>query len=363
MRVQGRIDSADLPYDTRHPLILPRKHPLTDMIIDETHRRLHHGSVELTVCELRQRYWIPKCRQTTKKVIYQCWYCKKWRGKPSVPMMAPLPTVRLQAFQPPFTCVGVDYFGPIFVLVRRSHEKRYGCIFTYLTTRAVHLEMSYSLDTDSFLMAFRRFISRRGSPAVVYSDNGTNLVAAEKEVRTSLESWNQAKIAEALTQHRIQWVFSPPNAPHFGGVWERLVRSAKIALRKILNGRAVTDETLVTAFVEIEGLLNSRPLTHISVDPRDPEPLTPNHFLLGRPHPHIPPDVINEQEITSRRRWRIAQAIVESFWKRWLREYVPCLIERRKWVRPTRDLKVGDVVIVVDPQCPRGHWPLGRVTE
>ncbi|KFD51366.1 hypothetical protein M514_07771 [Trichuris suis] len=182
--------------------------------------------------------------------------------------MAPLPAARLQTFRPPFTCVGVDYFGPVLVLVRRSHEKRYGCIFTCLATRAVHLEVSFSLDMDSFLMAFRRFINRRGTPAVVYSDNGTNLVAAEKELRTSLKSWNQTKISEALTQCRIRWVFSAPLAPHLDGAWERLVRSAKLALRKTLNGRAVTDEVLGTVFVEI---LNSRPLTHISVDARDPE--------------------------------------------------------------------------------------------
>ncbi|KFD54671.1 hypothetical protein M513_04371 [Trichuris suis] len=157
--------------------------------------------------------------------------------------------------------------------------------------------------------------------------------------------------------------FLPPAAPHFGGAWERLVRSAKVALRKILNGRAVTDEVLFTVVVEVESLMNSRPLTHVSLDPRDPEPLTPNHFLLGRADPHIPPDITTEVEISSRRKWRCAQAMVEAFWKRWLREYVPSLIERRKWLRPTRNLNVGDLVLVVDHQSPRGHWPLGTIIE
>uniref|UniRef100_A0A5S6QXU1 Integrase catalytic domain-containing protein n=1 Tax=Trichuris muris TaxID=70415 RepID=A0A5S6QXU1_TRIMR len=277
--------------------------------------------------------------------------------------MAPLPVERLRAFSPPFSCLGIDYFGPFSDLVRRRYEKRYGCLFTCLNSRAVHIEISALLDTDSFLMAFRRFIGRRGTPAVVYSDNGTNLVAAERELRTCLNSWNQQRIEEVFFQRRIRWKFSPPTAPHFGGVWERLVRSSKVALKKVLNGQAVSDEMLSTAMVEIESLMNSRPLTHIPIDPREPEPLTPNHFLLGRSHPHIQSDLISETEITSKRKWRAAQAIVERFWNRWQREYVPYLLERRRWVLPTRNLWVDDIVLVIDPQNPLGHWVLGRVTE
>uniref|UniRef100_A0A5S6Q1J3 Integrase catalytic domain-containing protein n=1 Tax=Trichuris muris TaxID=70415 RepID=A0A5S6Q1J3_TRIMR len=212
-------------------------------------------------------------------------------------------------------------------------------------------------------MAFRRLIGRRGTPAVVYSDNGTNLVAAERELRTCIDSWNQQRTEEVFFQRRIRWKFSPPTAPHFSGVWERLVRPAKVALKKVLNGQAVSDEMLSTAMVEIESLMNSRPLTHIPIDLREPEPLTLNHLLLGRSHPHIPPDLVSETEITSKRKWRAAQAIVESCWKRWQREYVPYLLERRRWVRPTRNLQVDDIVLVIDPQNTREHWVLGRVTE
>ncbi|KFD54677.1 hypothetical protein M513_04377 [Trichuris suis] len=209
MRVQGRVDKADIPYEARHPITLPPKHPLTKTIIEDMHRTLRHGSADLIRCELRQRYWLPKYRQRVKSVVYECVYCKKWRSKPSTPFMAQLPTERLQAFQPPFSCVGIDYFGPLTVLVRRSHEKRYGCLFTCMSTRAVHLEISFSLNTDSFLMAFRRFVDRRGTPAVAYSDNRTNFVAAERELRTCLQSWNQSKISEVLAQRRIRWSFSP----------------------------------------------------------------------------------------------------------------------------------------------------------
>ncbi|KFD49835.1 hypothetical protein M513_09302 [Trichuris suis] len=108
-----------------------------------------------------------------------------------------------------------------------------------------------------------------------------------------------------MIQRRIRWVFSPPGAPHFGGIWERMIRTAKDALLRVLNGNAVSDEVLLTALSEVESLLNARPLTHVSIDPSDPEPLTSNHFLLGRAHPHIPPDIVAESEVISKRKWRV----------------------------------------------------------
>ena len=149
--------------------------------------------------------------------------------------------------------------------------KRYGCLFTFLVTKAVHLEIAHSLETDSFIMALRRMISRRGKPRLIRSDHGTNFVGAERELGECLDRLNHTKISDTLTQDGIQWVFNPPSAPHFGGVWERMVRSAKKALKVTLNGQLVDDETLLTLATEVEGLLNSRPLRHASVDPNDPE--------------------------------------------------------------------------------------------
>lgn len=127
----------------------------------------------------------------------------------------------------------------------------------------------------------------------------------------------------------------------------------------------MSEEVLSTVMAEVTAMLNARPLTHLSVDPEDESPLTPNHFLLGRKHPHIPPDVFTESvgEL-SRRRWTAAQELAERYWKRWLVEYVPALTEREKWYREgKRDLAVGDLVLIVDPSSPRGYWPTGRVTE
>lgn len=364
LRVGGRLKHAPIPYQAKHPVILPKKHDIVPLILSHFHEKLNHSGVEHILAELRQRYWIPKVRSALKKIAKSCYVCRKHNAKPDPPLMASLPQSRLQAFSPPFYNTGVDYFGPLLVKERRSTVKRYGCLFTCLVTRAVHLEIAHSLETDSFIMALRRMMARRGKPKNIYSDNGTNFVGAERELKECLDEMDQAKISDTLSQDRIQWFFNPPSAPHFGGVWERLVKSAKKALKITLNGQLVNDETLLTLMAEAESLLNSRPLTHVSVDPQDLEAITPNHFLLGRNSPNVPPVVFDERDLNSRKRWRQAQTLTDHFWRRWLREYVPALTERRKWrTRSQHDVQIGDLVLVVEDNLPRGRWNLGRVVK
>ena len=243
----------------------------------------------------------------------------------------------------------------------RKTEKRYGCIFTCMVTRAVHVEVAHSLDTDSFIMAVRRMIARRGRPKHIYSDNGTNLRGGERELKRCLRQWNQSKIADDLSQEDIEWSFNPPGSPHFGGAWERLIRSTKRALAVILGPRSVDDEMLLTVLTEVEAVMNGRPLTHVSTEPTDLEALTPNHFLIGRACPQLPPGVFTDGDLSSRRRWRHAQRLVDHFWQRWKKEYLPSLSTRQKWSQEQDNLRVGDLVLVTDDNLPRGRWPLARV--
>ena len=275
--------------------------------------------------------------------------------------MADLPRPRLGYQSPPFTHTGVDYFGPMLVRHGRKTEKRYGALFTCMTTRAVHIEIAHSLDTDSYLMAMRRMMARRGRPAHIWSDNGTNFVGAERELREGLKRLNTEHVCDQLSKDGVQWHFNPPSSPHFGGIWERLVQSAKRALKVVAGKQCVSDETLLTFMAEVESLLNGRPLTHVSVDPRDEEALTPNHFLLGRANPNLPQDVVNDRDLCSRKRWKHAQVMTNHFWKRWLREYLPALTERRKWTKDVPNIAEGNLVLIVDENQPRGRWPIGRV--
>ena len=344
MRVRGRLKHAPIPYQAKHPAILPKKHDIVPLILLHLHQRLNHSGVEHILAELRQRYWIPKVRSNLKKIAKSCHVCRKHNAKPDPPLMASLPQSRLQAFTPPFYNTGVDYFGTLLVKERRSTAKRYSCLFTCLVTRTVHLEVAHSLETDSFIIALRRMMARRGKPRNIYSDNKTNF--------------------KPISQYGIQWFFNPPSAPHFGGVCERLVKSAKKALKITLNGQLVNDETLLTFMAETETLLNSRPLTHVSVDPQDLEAITPNHFLIGRNSPNVPPDVFDERDLCSRKRWRQAQMLTDHFWRRWLCEYLPSLTERKKWrTRSQTDVQIGNLVLVVEDNLCRGRWNLGLVVK
>jgi len=164
-------------------------------------------------------------------------------------------------------------------------------------------------------MAWRRFVALRGSPKDVWSDNGTNLTACEKELKEGLQRIiSEGKMVREMADRGVNWNFSPPSDPHFGGSWESLVKSAKAALKVVLGCITVKEEVLRTVLAEVTAILNAHPLTHLSVDPEDESPLTPNHFLLGRAHPHIPPDCFDEEGPLSHKRWRQAQELVASGW-------------------------------------------------
>ena len=183
---------------------------------------------------------------------------------------------------------------------------------TCLATRAVHLEVAHALDTGSFLMALRRFMARRGQPRKILSDNGTNFVGGERELREAVRGLDQDQITRELSPKNIDWHFITPAASHMGGAWERLVSSVKRTLKVVLGNQIVSDEVLYSALCEVEHVINSRPLTHVSSDPADLRALTPNHFLLGDDCPHLPPGVFSE-DLNTRKRWRHAQAMASHF--------------------------------------------------
>jgi transposase InsO family protein len=303
-------------------------------------------------------------KQVVRNVINKCARCKLLYAQPAAPLMAPLPAHRIRPHGRPFSMVGIDYFGPFTISMLRRKLKRYGVMFTCLNTRAVHLEVADSLDTDSFLLAFWRFADRRGRPHIVYSDNGTNLVAGDREIREQLDQLDQEKIGSNLANRYIEWHFSPPAAPHFGGAWERLIKSAKSAFRIATNEQSVNDEVFRSYMTRVEALLNDRALTDVPVDAKEPVALSPSHFLIGElidnALPEDPPPVCAK---LSSKSWRTAQAMATHFWRRWMHEYIPNLIERRKWMNARRSLAVNDLVLVVDPATPRGEWPIGRVHE
>ncbi|KFD61219.1 hypothetical protein M514_26603 [Trichuris suis] len=180
IRVGGRLRQGIQLDINRHPAIIPADCSLVHRLVWQRHIDLMHSRTERVLADLRTEYWIMGGRRTVRRIIVRCSYCRRMNAKPCQQFMAPLPKERLYCAAPAFTNVGVDFFGPFEVLIGRKHAKRYGCIFTCLVSRASHLEVTHSLDTQSFILALRRFIARRGQPSVIYCDNGRNFVAAAK---------------------------------------------------------------------------------------------------------------------------------------------------------------------------------------
>ena len=223
--------------------------------------------------------------------------------------------------------------------------------------------MAFSLSTADFLKSFSRMVATRGKPEEVISDNGTNFVGAERELRELIQSLDQTRIADDAANKGIKWSWNPPLGSHFGVVFESLIKVAKKTLKVIVGNAGLNDDELQTAIKEVEALMNSRPLSYEGTDPRDEPVLTPSHFLLGQLRGQLTPQVTDELAFNPRNRWRLIQNLVKIFWKRWREEFLATLNTRKKWREKKDNLKVGDVVLVVDQNAPRGQWPLGRVEE
>lgn len=366
LRCDGRLQYAEqLSFDAKFPIILPRKNWVTKLIVKHHHELGRHiCGTNQTLSALSARFWIMCGREEIREWENECAACKRQRAKAANQIMAPLPEIRLKLPLHAFSRTAVDYAGPFTTIIGRGRrQKRYLCLFTCLTSRAVHLEMAYGMDTDSFLNAFYRMVNRRGFPKEVLSDNGGNFVGANRELKELLLALDKDKIQNSIANQGIKWHFIPPLAPHFGGVHETMIKAAKKAIYAILGSADVTDEELMTAFTGAEALINSRPLTYQTANVNDNIPLTPNHFLFGQVGGLFAPESVDELEYSPRKRWRRVQELVRHFWHRWMREWLPGLNSRQKWQRENSDLKVGTIVLVISSDSPRGHWPLGRVLD
>ncbi|XP_008189613.1 uncharacterized protein LOC103311697, partial [Acyrthosiphon pisum] len=205
--------------------------------------------------------------------------------------MATLPSTSVRPARP-FATTGVDFAGPLDVrsgIRRVTSIKTWIAVFLCLATREIHLESVVGLTSNAFFAALRRFMARRGKCSKIYSDNATNFVGVQRELSTYLRG-----VDESVAKEGIDWHFNPPAAPHFGGIWESAVKSAKHHLTRVVKDARLTLEELGTLLFQIEACLNSRPLTPLNSHPLDLEPITPVHFLIGGPLLLVPePDLSN----------------------------------------------------------------------
>lgn len=367
VRVGGRLNNADIPYKHRHPVLLPSRHRFTDLLIDYHHSRLKHSGATALQAHLQREFWIQSARRSIRSRLRLCVPCFRTRPVHTEPKMAPLPKFRVQQVKP-FAITGVDYAGPISLKGTRNRQSpsrtAYICLFVCMATKAIHLELSTDLTTECFLLAFTRFVARRGPVTEMHSDCGTNFVGAA-HLMTPLNALVQStsfqqRVQNRLATSQISWHFNPPSSPHFGGLWEAGVKSTKALMLRTIGVHKLTAEELYTLLTQIEATLNSRPLCALSNDPTDLEALTPSHFLTLEPSTSLPNPNLMSVPLSKLQRWRLVNDLQQHFWSRWKNEYLSSLQVRTKWSKDSQKLRVGDLVLIREATRPL-TWRLGRI--
>ncbi|GFX11076.1 putative gag-pol protein [Trichonephila clavipes] len=343
VRVGGRLQNSQLPFNSKHPIILPSQHSISELLIKEQHIAHLHAGPTLLAHVLRQSHWIVGSRKLINKCIRKCLKCNKFKTSTTTPqLMGNLPKHRATLERPFFSC-GIDYAGPVLIKCNKGRgtksTKGYIALFVCLATKAVHIEAVGDLTTDSFIAALRRFSARRGAPRHIYSDNGTNFVGARRKLDEIRKLWLSLPTNEAisyyLSKSSIDWHFIPPSSPHFG--------------------------ELTTLLTQIEGLLNSRPLSYVNdSDIECISTLTPSHFLTGDVLLSVPEELPSTSN--HRDRWELLQNIKRGFWKKWSSEFISSLQPRKKWQDAQPNLKEDDIVLIKE-EGPPGTWPMARVLQ
>ncbi|XP_045478546.1 uncharacterized protein LOC123683495 [Harmonia axyridis] len=243
--------------------------------------------------------------------------------------------------------------------------KAYLALFVCFSTKAVRLELVSSLNVEAFLSTLDRFIARRGLPQEIWSDNGKNFVGSARYISevSHFLGQNNSDISEKLASKSIKWKFIPPYAPHFGGLWEAGVKSAKRLLFKMLGTTACTFEELATIFARIEAVLNSRPICPLSKDPSESvDFLTPGHFLIGAPLLSSP-ELSYDEFKTPLNRWEQHKKLFQQFWKKWSSDYLHTMLQRNKWHSENVCPSEGDLVLIKGVESSSATWPIGRILK
>lgn len=365
IRCEGRLEHSSLSSDSNNPILLPSRHPFTELIIRDRHVNVHHCGINDTLNCVRGTYWILRGRESVKRVLKKCVTCKRHDGKPfPTPKIPALPPSRVSE-EPPFTYTGLDFAGPLFVRDGETTEKSYIGLYTCASTRAIHLELLKNLTTDAFLQSFRRFTSRRGLPKKLISDNAKTFKAAAKQIEKIKRSRD---IQCFLTNKGVDWDFITEKAPWHGGFWERLVKSTKRCLKKSVGKALLSYEEMRTMLVEVEATLNNRPITYIYDDEEGVSfPLTPSCLIYGRRIATTPNDSQFEISSTNQsltRRAKHQNRVLKNFTKQWSKDYLLSLRESSKaQPKGVEKISVGDIVVLKNDSTARVFWKLAKVEE
>ena len=365
LRAHGRLENIrTLPDEMRNPIILPKSHRLVELLLVHLHGKRALCGYKSLIYESRKRFWIVGVRHMAKHLTGKCVTCKKLRKKPLEQLMGQIPKLRVAAGFPAFSNTAIDMFGPLQVrLGRKTLKEAHVIIFTCMTTRAVHLELVTDRSTDTFLMAFRRFVFLRGNPNNCWSDCGTNFIEAQHYLKELLNDWDTPRIQSVVSEEfssTFQWSWNVPRASHQNGIVESLIKSVRQALDATSKNQALTEEQWRTYLAEVTCLINQRPLYPSSNGIWESPPITPNDLLIGNHFPPPMPEV--ESKVNPRHLMRSTEKRVQEFWNCWMKYFAPNLLPRNKWFRKRENLRKGDLVLEIEP-TPRRTWKMGLVLE
>lgn len=348
------------------PILLPGGHRCAKLYLEQLHRDNSHCGVLTGLTMSRAKYWIPRARRTLKSIVNGCQRCRAYHLRSAAQTEGCPPSWRVTK-SAPFRFVGTDVCGPFHIKgPNEGNSKIYLCIFTCAATRALHLEVLRNLETQEFFRAFKRFVSRRGTPELMYSDNFRSYKRAAADLEGIAQLLQDNSLVEGLAHRGIKWHFSTEHAPWENGFVERVVGTVKSALRKVLGKSTVDFVEFETICCEVEDLINRRPLLQVNDEGEEIDVLTPQHFLLQEIAPplqdsHLPPPQRRDELL---RRWRARKVLVEKVWTRWEKEYLGLLRSlHQRDLRAARPLVVGAVVLLGDQKIPKMYWKLARITK
>ena len=265
LRVEGRLENAELYVDTRHQFIIPSRHALTRLLLLNEHILARLAGPLYTLMQTRQQFWIIFRNGSVKHYYYiaDCGECVLQRAKSVRQILSDLPSFRVTRANKLFQICGTDFLGPIMYRQGRSGCKTWGLLFACLSTRCLHEEIVTGLDLNNFFLAFSRFTNLRESVETIYSDNGSTFCAAADTLPSLLGS---SEFTNSLCKKGTNWVRIPPYAPSQGGSWEIMMKLFKTALRQVVGHarRLTTLIELQTFTLDAVRIVNDRPLTTLS---------------------------------------------------------------------------------------------------
>ncbi|XP_050514753.1 uncharacterized protein LOC126889995 [Diabrotica virgifera virgifera] len=370
IRVGGRLRHAPISYNQKHPILLPSKCRVVELILTQAHHKLLHSGAQTVLSYVKMKYWPIDGLRQIKRLIRKCVNCFRFMTPNSVQQMADMHPDRVLPTRP-FQVVSVDYGG--FFLIKSSHlrkaplYKAYVAYFICMSTKCVHIELVTGLSAEAYILTLKRFIARRSTPSIIWSDNATNFHGAKNEMREFYDFFlnqnNSEQIKEFCTQNSITFKMGVPRNPHQFGLHEVGIKSVKYHLYRIIGNSHFTFEAFNTVLCQIEAILNSRPITRMSSDANDFAFLSPAHFLVQRSLTAPPEPSVSEIPENRLNLFQRISKIQQQFWKLWKKDYLCLLQQRNKWTDPTDPVKIGDLVLLKEDGTPPLLWPTARVID